>query len=215
MQVLDGPAVVAKAGVGVRCRPVSGPAAVPGRARPAAAVRAHRSQRLGGAVPVAGRDGPRRLPGRIMGRPPHLEPGSFDLITQLGLLGPCRDVEHFTASFTHLHRLLTPGGWTAGANWVACHPEGRVERAEHLLRAHRRPRRRAPVHPDWGRSTRIRRKYRRPSSVTSTTRSTNARQDQTRHCAKGRGWGVAGSSRAAGRAPPLLRLDESGSGDAV
>jgi SAM-dependent methyltransferase len=63
---------------------------------------------------------------------PHLAPGTFELITQFGLLGLCRDADHFTTSFTHLHRLLTPGGWTAGANWVASYPEGRVELTEQL-----------------------------------------------------------------------------------
>ncbi|SHG79730.1 methyltransferase domain-containing protein [Streptoalloteichus hindustanus] len=65
---------------------------------------------------------------------PHLIPGSFELITQFGLLGLCRDAEHFTTSFTHLHFLLTPGGWTAGANWVARDSRGRVELTEQLYR---------------------------------------------------------------------------------
>ena len=63
---------------------------------------------------------------------PHLAPGSFDLITQFGLLGLCRDAEHFATSFTHLHHLLAPGGWTAGANWVAAHPAGRVQLTKQL-----------------------------------------------------------------------------------
>jgi SAM-dependent methyltransferase len=58
---------------------------------------------------------------------PHLTPGAFQLITQFGLLGLCRDVDHFTASFAHLHRLLAPGGWTAGANWAAHQPHERVQ----------------------------------------------------------------------------------------
>jgi SAM-dependent methyltransferase len=65
---------------------------------------------------------------------PNLTPGSFDLLTQFGLLGLCRDVEHFTASFVRLHRLLAPGGWAAGANWAARHQHGRVELGERLYR---------------------------------------------------------------------------------
>lgn len=65
---------------------------------------------------------------------PPLTPGSFELVTQFGLLGLCRDTQHFTTSFVHLHRLLAPGGWVAGANWVARHPQGRVELSEHLYR---------------------------------------------------------------------------------
>jgi SAM-dependent methyltransferase len=63
---------------------------------------------------------------------PDLTPGSFDLITQFGLLGLCRDVEQFTASFATLHDLLAAGGWTAGANWVARPSRGRVELTEQL-----------------------------------------------------------------------------------
>ena len=65
---------------------------------------------------------------------PHLAPSSFELVTQFGLLGLCRDAEHFTTSFAAIHRLLTPGGWTAGANWVARHPRGCVELTEQLYR---------------------------------------------------------------------------------
>jgi hypothetical protein len=65
---------------------------------------------------------------------PHLAPGSFALFTQFGLLGLCRDAEHFTTNFTHLHRLLAPAGWTAGANWVARESRGRVELTERLYR---------------------------------------------------------------------------------
>jgi hypothetical protein len=63
---------------------------------------------------------------------PHLAPGSFELVTQFGLLGLCRNAEHFTTCFSAIHRLLTPGGWTAGANWVTRHPQGRVELTEQL-----------------------------------------------------------------------------------
>lgn len=63
---------------------------------------------------------------------PHLISHSFELITQFGLLGLCRDAEHFTTSFSHLHRLATSGGWTAGANWEARDPHGRVELSEQL-----------------------------------------------------------------------------------
>lgn len=65
---------------------------------------------------------------------PNLAPGAFELITQFGLLGLCRTAEHFTASFAAMHRLLAPGGWTAGANWVARHPRGRVELTEQQYR---------------------------------------------------------------------------------
>lgn len=65
---------------------------------------------------------------------PRLAPGSFELVTQFGLLGLCRDAEHFTTSFTSIHRLLAPGGWAAGANWVARDPKGRVELTERLYR---------------------------------------------------------------------------------
>lgn len=64
-----------------------------------------------------------------------LTPGSFELVTQFGLLGLCRDDEHFTASFARLHRLLAPGGWTAGANWVSRDQHDRVELTESLYRA--------------------------------------------------------------------------------
>lgn len=63
---------------------------------------------------------------------PHLAPGSYTLLTQFGLLGLCRDAERFTTNFTQLHRLLAPGGWTAGANWVARESHGRVELTERL-----------------------------------------------------------------------------------
>jgi hypothetical protein len=63
---------------------------------------------------------------------PHLTPGSFDLVTQFGLLGLCRDANHFTTTFTHLHRLAAPGGWVAGANWGTRNPRGRVELTEQL-----------------------------------------------------------------------------------
>ena len=65
---------------------------------------------------------------------PHLVAGSFHLVTQFGLLGLCHDAEHFTTAFAQFHRLAIPGGWTAGANWVARHPEGRVELTEQLYR---------------------------------------------------------------------------------
>jgi hypothetical protein len=65
---------------------------------------------------------------------PDLPAGSFELVTQFGLLGLCRDAGHFTASFAHLHRLLAPGGWTAGANWVARNQPSRVELTERLYR---------------------------------------------------------------------------------
>lgn len=66
---------------------------------------------------------------------PHLAPGSVELVTQFGLLGLCRTAEQFTTSFATIHTLLAPGGWTAGANWVARHPAGRVALTEPLYRA--------------------------------------------------------------------------------
>jgi hypothetical protein len=58
-------------------------------------------------------------------RDPALPEGGFELITQFGLLGLCRDTDHFQRCFTAAHRLLAPGGWSAGANWVTRHPVGR------------------------------------------------------------------------------------------
>jgi len=64
--------------------------------------------------------------------PADLTETTFDLVTQFGLLGLCRNDEHFTTRFTEIHRLLAPGGWTAGANWVARDPRGRVELTQQL-----------------------------------------------------------------------------------
>lgn len=66
--------------------------------------------------------------------PVDLTENTIDLVTQFGLLGLCRDDEHFTTRFAEIHRLLTPGGWTAGANWVARDPRGRVELTQRLYR---------------------------------------------------------------------------------
>lgn len=59
--------------------------------------------------------------------PADLTETAAELVTQFGLLGLCRENEHFTTQFAEIHRLLAPGGWTAGANWVARDPRGRVE----------------------------------------------------------------------------------------
>lgn len=64
--------------------------------------------------------------------PDDLTENTFDLVTQFGLFGLCRDDEHFTTRFAEIHRLLAPGGWTAGANWVARDPHGRVELTQQL-----------------------------------------------------------------------------------
>ncbi|WP_418153242.1 class I SAM-dependent methyltransferase [Actinoalloteichus caeruleus] len=64
--------------------------------------------------------------------PADLTATTFDLVTQFGLLGLCRNDEHFTTRFAEIHRLLAPGGWTAGANWVARDPRGRVELTHQL-----------------------------------------------------------------------------------
>ena len=66
---------------------------------------------------------------------PHLRPSSLELVTQFGLLGLCRDRDHFITAFTRLHRLAVPGGWVAGANWVADSPGGRVDLSAELYRA--------------------------------------------------------------------------------
>jgi len=68
-------------------------------------------------------DGP--LPRVLTGDP-------AELVTQFGLLGLCRDDRHFTARFVELHRLLAPGGWSAGANWAAAQSAGRVELTRRL-----------------------------------------------------------------------------------
>jgi SAM-dependent methyltransferase len=64
--------------------------------------------------------------------PGDLTKNTVDLITQFGLLGLCRDDNHFTTRFAQIHRLLAPGGWTAGANWVAHEAHGRVELTRRL-----------------------------------------------------------------------------------
>ncbi len=65
---------------------------------------------------------------------PYLAEDGFELVTQFGLLGLCYDERHFADCFTAAHRLLAPGGWAAGANWVARDPVGRVELTESLYR---------------------------------------------------------------------------------
>jgi hypothetical protein len=72
----------------------------------------------------------------LTGQPPRhpLVPRHVDLLTQFGLLGLCRDAKHFTNCFSGLHRMLRPGGFSAGANWVAADPSGRVQLTEALYR---------------------------------------------------------------------------------
>lgn len=73
----------------------------------------------------------------LTGRPssdPSLPTAGFELVTQFGLLGLCRDAEHFTDCFTAGHQLLEPGGWAAGANWVARDSQHRVELTEQRYR---------------------------------------------------------------------------------
>jgi len=60
------------------------------------------------------------LPHALIERP-------VDLVTQFGLFGLCRNEHHFTSRFAEIHRILAPGGWSAGANWVAAKADGRVE----------------------------------------------------------------------------------------
>ncbi|MGH3565797.1 MAG: class I SAM-dependent methyltransferase [Pseudonocardia sp.] len=64
--------------------------------------------------------------------PSELAEEPVELVTQFGLLGLCRDAVHFSDRFTTLHRVLEPGGWCAGANWVARDPTGRVDLTEAL-----------------------------------------------------------------------------------
>lgn len=66
---------------------------------------------------------------------PSLPVAGFELVTQFGLLGLCRDAEHFSGCFTAAHQLVKPGGWAAGANWVARNPCQRVELTEQLYRS--------------------------------------------------------------------------------
>ncbi len=66
---------------------------------------------------------------------PSMPAVGFELVTQFGLLGLCWDAEHFTACFTGVHQLVEPGGWVAGANWVARNPYQRVELTERLYQA--------------------------------------------------------------------------------
>jgi hypothetical protein len=61
--------------------------------------------------------------------------GGFDLITQFGLLGLAPSTTAFLSAFTALHGLLAPGGWTAGANWTARNPTGRVVVSADLYQA--------------------------------------------------------------------------------
>lgn len=99
------------------------------------------------ALALCGRTDPDAFPARcrslnatiaadcLTGHPPvdpHLAQGEFELITQFGLLGLSRDEQHFIDCFRAVHRLLAPGRWTAGANWVARDPTGRVELTELL-----------------------------------------------------------------------------------
>jgi hypothetical protein len=70
----------------------------------------------------------------LMPAHPCLAEGETELLTQFGLLGLCRDERHFTTCFTSTHRLLTPGGWAAGANWVPRDLAGRVALDEPLYR---------------------------------------------------------------------------------
>jgi hypothetical protein len=64
--------------------------------------------------------------------PIELATEDVEVVTQFGLLGLCRDPGHFIDRFTELHRPLGPGGWCAGANWVARNPAGRVDLTQEL-----------------------------------------------------------------------------------
>ncbi len=54
------------------------------------------------------------------------------MVTQFGLLGLCRDAEHFAGCFSAAHQLVKPGGWAAGARWAARNLHQRVELTERL-----------------------------------------------------------------------------------
>jgi hypothetical protein len=53
-----------------------------------------------------------------------------ELVTQFGLLGLCADTAHFRLCFQALAALAEPGGWVAGANWLAADLTGRVAQTE-------------------------------------------------------------------------------------
>jgi hypothetical protein len=63
---------------------------------------------------------------------PNLPAAGFELVTQFGLLGLCRDARHFADCFSAAHQLVEPGGWATGANWAARNPHRRVELTERL-----------------------------------------------------------------------------------
>ncbi|MGH3939939.1 MAG: class I SAM-dependent methyltransferase [Pseudonocardiaceae bacterium] len=101
------------------------------------------------ALALCGRGDPEDFPARcrslaamvavdcLTGHPPSdpsLPTAGFELVTQFGLLGLCRDIQHFASSFTAAHQPLEPGGWAAGANWVARNPDQRVELTEQVYR---------------------------------------------------------------------------------
>jgi hypothetical protein len=53
----------------------------------------------------------------------------FDVVTQFGLLGLTTGPDRFRSCWTRAHARLKPGGWCAGANWIAApghHGTGRV-----------------------------------------------------------------------------------------
>jgi hypothetical protein len=66
----------------------------------------------------------------LTGGPLPFDPGTFDLVTQFGLFGLCRDPDHFLACWNAATDLISPGGWFAGANWVTTDANDRSERVE-------------------------------------------------------------------------------------
>ncbi|MDG4795140.1 class I SAM-dependent methyltransferase [Micromonospora sp. WMMD1082] len=68
-------------------------------------------------------------------RPLPITPGSVDLVTQFGLLGLTPNRDQFLTGWAHVHALVRPGGWCAGANWIPTVPDGtRVALTESLYR---------------------------------------------------------------------------------
>lgn len=69
----------------------------------------------------------------LAGTPP--VPDHAELVTQFGLLGLCPDEPTFLRCFAALAQLASPGGWLAGANWMAADGAGRVRLTEELYRS--------------------------------------------------------------------------------
>lgn len=68
----------------------------------------------------------------LTGTPLPVRPGRADLVTQFGLFGLTTGPDQFIGSWNTCHQALSPGGWTAGANWTATATAGRVRLSEPL-----------------------------------------------------------------------------------